>query len=754
MTTRVFILLVLGVGCCSIARASETVDYLRDVYPIFETYCVACHADADGDGNLAMNSHENLMMGGENGSVITPGVPASSRLYLMAAGKMEPLMPPDGEQGPSEEELAKIADWIEQGAIGPQGGMPIKRQLNTPDVPTTDAAPTPITAITTSEDGRLIAVAKYQRVEIQTVDGILKQTLDGDFGKVNSVRFNRDGSKVLIASGVTGAYGDASIYSIETGQREVEMIGHRDVLYSAIFSPDEAMIATAGYDRDIVLWDAKTGNAIRSFTGHNGAIFDLAFSPDGKVVASACADETVKIWNVQTGQRLDTLSQPEGEVFAVDFTADGKHVIAASGDNRLRVWQLRSIETPRINPIIATRFVDESPLVNFASTTDGTEIVVLSEVGNLKRIRTSDWTQTGNIEPVGGGANDLTISPDGYSLRIAMMDGTIQTRELPAIETVPSDAPESIDPIYLDLDALSAVKEVRPGTGVRENDVAWTAQSVGRGVQIEGAISAAGEVDRYRWYARRGEVWAIDGDPLQSDGCIDPIVTIVDDDGEPVLRVRMQAIRDTYFTFRGKDSSQVNDFRMFNWEELNLDDYLYAAGEVTRLFMHPRGPDSGFNVYPNEGKRWTYFGTTHATHALGEPAYIVRPIRRGAEPLANGLPVFDLFYENDDDPSRLVGTSSRLLFTCPADGHYTVCITDTRGEGGAEYGYELAIRAAAPAFVPHVQPITRPIRRGSGREFTVKVDRIDGFDGPVTFEVDGLPDGAVTNFPITIESET
>ncbi len=101
--------------------------------------------------------------------------------------------------------------------------------------------------------------------------------------------------------------------------------------------------------------------------GHNGAIFDLAFSPDGEVLVSACADETVKVWNVDSGERLDTLSQPEGEVFATAITLDGKYILAASADNRLRVWELRSKKRPRINPIVATRFIDETPLVNFCT---------------------------------------------------------------------------------------------------------------------------------------------------------------------------------------------------------------------------------------------------------------------------------------------------------------------------------------------------------------------------------------------------
>ncbi len=182
---------------------------------------------------------------------------------------------------------------------------------------------------------------------------------------------------------------------------------------------------------------------------------------------------------------------------------------------------------------------------------------------------------------------------------------------------------------------------------------------------------------------------------------------ILDANDQPVLRTRLQAVRDSYFTFRGKDSLQIGDFRLFNWEEMHLDDYLYASGEVTKLWLYPRGPDSGYNVYPNEGNRWTYFGTTHTTHALGEPAYIVEPLAAGQEPTANGLPVFDIYYENDDDPMRVAGKNSRLLFTAPSDSLYTVRITDTRGEGGEAFAYRLAIRPAQPELPTLVEQSKR-----------------------------------------------
>ncbi len=73
---------------------------------------------------------------------------------------------------------------------------------------------------------------------------------------------------------------------------------------------------------------------------------------------------------------------------------------------------------------------------------------------------------------------------------------------------------------------------------------------------------------------------------------------------------------------------------------MELNEYLYSGGEVVKLWLYPRGPDSGFKVYPGAGNRWTYFDTTPISHAMGEPAWIVRELAADESPAPNGLPVF------------------------------------------------------------------------------------------------------------------
>ncbi|MEO1614371.1 MAG: c-type cytochrome domain-containing protein [Planctomycetota bacterium] len=735
----------------AVAGETGSLDYASEIYPILETYCVACHTEDDPEGGLVMTDFSSLMRGGDTGLAITAGNAGSSRLYLMASGKLDPVMPPDDAEPPTDAELELLARWIDQGAIGPTGSPPIKHKLRTPKIPPARDVSRPLTAIAMSSSGDMTAQASFGRIELLPPTGEPTVIDDLEIGKVNSLAFSPSGNILAAAGGLTGASGRIALFDVATGMPSGEFVTRGDAFYAVAFHPSEPLIAAAGYDRVIRVWNTGTNELAREFRGHNGAIFDLAFSPEGSVLASACADETVKLWSVSTGERLDTLGQPEGEVNAVAFSPDGRQVIAASADNRLRVWSLRSRDRSAINPLVATRFIDETPLVNFAITPSGKHLVTLASSGNLKVLQTSDWQSIATLPPLRESGTDLFVSRDNQTVVVAMMNGERATRTLPVanhaneMEPVSSDGLASTRRVWLDLGEPNKLDESKLESS------GGLANQVERHVMIDGTIAEPGEIDRYKWSARKGEFWAIDVDAAAGSD-IDPFVSVTDAKGEPIVQVRLQAVRDSYFTFRGKNSDQVNDFRVFNWQEMKLGEYFYAAGEVTRLQRHPRGPDSGFNMYPGQGKRWTYFGTSGTTHALGEPAYIVRALPPGTKPLSNGLPVFDIPYENDDDPMRMAGKNARLLFTAPAEGDYLACVSDTRGEGGAGFRYQLRLRPAAPSFQASTAKIKAPLRSAVGREFQLTVNRIDGFDGPVTFDIQELPPGLVHNFPVTVEA--
>lgn len=726
-------------------------DYNREVAPVLRKYCVGCHVGDEPDGGLSLETFADLERGGESGLAVLAGDAKSSRLVRVITGQIEPLMPPEGEPRPTEAEVAVLRAWIDAGATGPEGREPDRTVLITPDIPPAEGLTPGVTALAWSPRGELLAVGRFRTIELRSPDDLaLQRTISSLPGKVHALEFSRDGRRLLAASGINGLYGAAVVIDVASGAVLQTLTGHRDSLYAAVFNPDATLVATASYDAKIVLWDLASEKPLRTLSGHNGAVFDLAFSPDGTILASASADETVKLWLVESGLRLDTLGQPLDEQYTVTFSPDGQYVLAGGADNRIRIWRLISRTHPRINPLLYARFAHEGPVLQLAFANSGRQLVSIGEDRLVKVWETQQYTQQHAFAAQPASTPALATTADAARMVVGRLDGSLQAYQIVVDSAQRGDGPVAREPHIPETDAAQQAAEVEP------NDRVDQAMPISVPAQISGTIAAAKghseDQDLFRFEARAGEVWILETNAARTDSLLDSRIEVLDSDGEPIVRLLLRAVRDSYFTFRGKDSDTIDDFRLHNWQEMELNEYLYANGEVVKLWLYPRGPDSGFQVYPGRGKRYAWFDTTAVSHALQEPCYIVEPHPPGAELIPNGLPVFPLYYQNDDDGLRRLGSDSRLTFTAPEDGTYLVRVSDVRGFQGPDFHYELTIRAPQPDFRVTLTGANPKVNAGGGREFEVAAERIDGFDGPIRIEADHVPDGFHITSPLVIQA--
>ena len=90
-----------------------------------------------------------------------------------------------------------------------------------------------------------------------------------------------------------------------------------------------------------------------------------------------------------------------------------------------------------------------------------------------------------------------------------------------------------------------------------------------------------------------------------------------------------------------------------------------------------------------------------------------------------------------------------LYFKAAADGTYTLLIRDLHDRGGKLFQYHLSAESSGPDFEVHGEYYYAQIAPGTRMAWFVKLERLNGFTGPVEVVVDNLPAG-VSLEPVTI----
>jgi mono/diheme cytochrome c family protein len=114
--------------CCAAAHADETIDFGKQIAPIFAQHCIDCHGPDEQESQFRLDRRSTMLAGGDSGEPsVVPGEPESSFL-LKLIRRDEPgmEMPPDESLAPQQVDL--IERWIAGGAETPESYGPAKER--------------------------------------------------------------------------------------------------------------------------------------------------------------------------------------------------------------------------------------------------------------------------------------------------------------------------------------------------------------------------------------------------------------------------------------------------------------------------------------------------------------------------------------------------------------------------------------------------------------------------------------------------
>jgi len=117
--------------------------------------------------------------------------------------------------------------------------------------------------------------------------------------------------------------------------------GHTDWVRAIAVRPDGKLLATAGHDRKVCFWDLSAGTLSDTLEGLPHAVAALAYSPDGRILAIAGMEDKVRLLidDGGSGRLTRQLDAPGGDIRAVCFSPDGRHVAAAGRTEAIRIWE-------------------------------------------------------------------------------------------------------------------------------------------------------------------------------------------------------------------------------------------------------------------------------------------------------------------------------------------------------------------------------------------------------------------------------
>ena len=135
--------------------------------------------------------------------------------------------------------------------------------------------------------------------------------------------------------------------------------GHTSAVFGLVFSPDSTLLASAGVDKTVRLWDVKTAKQTAQLDGHTQPAILVGFSADGMTVFSMGYEPALRLWDVKSGKQstLQQLDPNATDITAVEPRLDGVYgafnpnatLLAHADGDGVIVWSIKDKQAYKVS---------------------------------------------------------------------------------------------------------------------------------------------------------------------------------------------------------------------------------------------------------------------------------------------------------------------------------------------------------------------------------------------------------------------
>jgi len=324
---------------------AAAVSFIRDIAPILQRHCVACHGEGKAEGGWRADSLAALTQEGASGADgFLAGNRAMSEAFVRITSTDADLrMPRDGEPL-SNLEIDAIARWIDAGL--PFDGVSADILLIDempppvhPAAPPTYATLPQVTALAFTPSGDLLVGGWREVLVIDPASGGARSRIGNLPERSSRIVLHPAGDRFAVAGGVPGRLGEVRLFTLSGDLLRVLAPG-ADIVHDVAWSPGGDRIAIASSDATVRIFDAESGSLVRTIPGHRDWVLAVAWSPDGSRIATGSRDRTAKVFDAATGNLLATYGRHDAPVRGILFAPGGEEMISASDAQKWDRWKI------------------------------------------------------------------------------------------------------------------------------------------------------------------------------------------------------------------------------------------------------------------------------------------------------------------------------------------------------------------------------------------------------------------------------